>query len=102
MSETETNTSSSYPTCSQIKVTGGAQGGNPGPTVKFPGAYKQNDPEVNFNLWGGYKPYTMPGPAVWGAGNSRRSLEEDAANVTEIEVAAVVRKHARDLPVVLN
>ena len=40
----------------------------------------------------------MPGPAVWGAANRRRSLEDDAAaNVTEIEVVPVVRQHARDL-----
>lgn len=60
---------------------------------------------MNFNLWSGYKPYKMPGPAVWGSGNGRRSIEDDedvAANVTEIESAPVVRKHARDLPVVLN
>ena len=47
----------------------------------------------------------MPGPAVWGSGNGRRSIEDDdaaGANVTEIESAPVVRKHARDLPVVLN
>jgi hypothetical protein len=88
-----------YPTCSQIKVVGGAQSGNPGPTVKFPGAYKKNDPEVNFNLWSGYKPYKMPGPAVWGGNNRRSFEEEDAANVTEVETAPVVRQHARDLPV---
>jgi hypothetical protein len=38
--------------------------------VKFPGAYKQTDPEVNFSLWSGYKPYTMPGPAIWTGGSS--------------------------------
>jgi hypothetical protein len=38
--------------------------------VKFPGAYKQTDPEVNFSLWSGYKPYTMPGPAIWTGGSA--------------------------------
>ena len=44
--------------------------GVPGPTTKIPGVYKVNDPEVNFSVWGGMKPYTMPGPAVWTGGNA--------------------------------
>lgn len=55
--------------CAQVKVVEGGSG-VPGPTTKIPGVYKVNDPEVNFSLWSGYKPYTMPGPAVWAGGNS--------------------------------
>lgn len=38
-----------YPECAQLRVIGGGEG-NPGPTVRFPGAYDPNDPTVNINL----------------------------------------------------
>ncbi|CAG8255993.1 unnamed protein product [Penicillium nalgiovense] len=53
-----------YYTCAQVKVVGGGNG-SPGPTVKFPGAYKKDDPSFNFSIWNGYKEYPMPGPEVW-------------------------------------
>ncbi|CAG7937073.1 unnamed protein product [Penicillium salamii] len=53
-----------YFTCAQVKVVGGGNG-SPGPTVKFPGAYKKDDPSFNFSIWNGYKEYPMPGPEVW-------------------------------------
>ncbi|KAG4261239.1 hypothetical protein BFJ72_g10248 [Fusarium proliferatum] len=59
-----------YYTCAQVKVTGGGSG-VPGPTVKFPGAYKKDDPSFNFSIYGGFKEYPMPGPAVWTSGGSR-------------------------------
>ncbi|KAL2858444.1 glycosyl hydrolase family 61-domain-containing protein [Aspergillus pseudoustus] len=58
-----------YNTCAQVKVVGGGTG-TPGPTVKFPGAYKKDDPSFNFSIYGGYKDYPMPGPAVWTGGSS--------------------------------
>jgi hypothetical protein len=58
-----------YYGCAQVKVTGGGNG-TPGPTIKFPGGYKKDDPSLNFSLWNGYKDYTMPGPAVWNGGSS--------------------------------
>ncbi|EKG19237.1 Glycoside hydrolase family 61 [Macrophomina phaseolina MS6] len=61
-----------YYGCAQVKVTGGGNG-VPGPTVKFPGAYKSTDESFNFSIYGGYKPYPMPGPAVWTGGNSGSS-----------------------------
>lgn len=51
----------------QIKVQNGGNG-NPGPTVKFPGAYKSSDPYANFSIYNGYKDFPMPGPAVWTGG----------------------------------
>ena len=39
-----------YPECAQIRITGGG-GGNPSPTVRFPGAYNPNDPNINVNLY---------------------------------------------------
>jgi hypothetical protein len=48
----------------QVKVQGGGNG-TPGPMVKFPGAYRASDPYANFSIYGGYKGFTFPGPAVW-------------------------------------
>ncbi|EAQ85366.1 hypothetical protein CHGG_09380 [Chaetomium globosum CBS 148.51] len=56
-----------YVSCMQIKVQNGGNG-NPGPTVKFPGAYKSSDPYANFSIYNGYKDFPMPGPAVWTGG----------------------------------
>ncbi|RHZ47486.1 lytic polysaccharide monooxygenase auxiliary activity family 9 protein [Aspergillus thermomutatus] len=75
-----------YYTCAQVKVVGGGNG-TPGPTVKFPGAYKKDDPSFNFSIWGGYKDYPMPGPAVWTGGSSSSSVSK-VANVTESDGAS--------------
>ncbi|XP_014553797.1 carbohydrate-binding module family 1 protein [Bipolaris victoriae FI3] len=56
-----------YVSCMQIKVEGGGNG-TPGPTVKFPGAYKASDPYANFSIYNGRKAFPMPGPAVWKGG----------------------------------
>ncbi|KAL5381266.1 hypothetical protein DPSP01_007259 [Paraphaeosphaeria sporulosa] len=69
-----------YYGCAQVKVTGGGSGA-PSETAKIPGVYKVNDPEVNFSLWGGYKEYTIPGPALWTGGGS--SGGSSAGNTTE-------------------
>ncbi|KAF2000286.1 lytic polysaccharide monooxygenase [Amniculicola lignicola CBS 123094] len=53
-----------YMECAQINVVGGTGSKTPA-TVSFPGAYKQNDPGVLFNLYSGAKTYTIPGPAVF-------------------------------------
>jgi len=50
--------------CAQINIVGGSADKTPA-TVSFPGAYKQNDPGVIYNLYGGSKTYTAPGPAVF-------------------------------------
>ncbi|KAL4911199.1 hypothetical protein BDW74DRAFT_172665 [Aspergillus multicolor] len=76
-----------YYECAQIKVTGGGSG-TPGPTIKFPGGYKQNDPSFNFSVWGGMKEYPMPGPEVWtgtgtGTGNSSSSPAYDGGSEDE-------------------
>ncbi|KAL2205179.1 fungal cellulose binding domain-containing protein [Sarocladium strictum] len=56
-----------YVSCVQVKVTGGGSG-SPGPMVKFPGAYKNNDPYATMSVYNGIKPFTFPGPAVWSGG----------------------------------
>ncbi|KAK4031733.1 glycosyl hydrolase family 61-domain-containing protein [Parachaetomium inaequale] len=72
-----------YNSCAQVKITGGGHG-TPGPTVKFPGAYKQTDPSFNFSIYGGFKPYPMPGPAVWtvwtGGGSGQSSNSTGSAS----------------------
>ncbi|KAF2687324.1 lytic polysaccharide monooxygenase [Lentithecium fluviatile CBS 122367] len=52
-----------YYSCAPVKVTSGGSG-TPGPTIEFPGGHKKTDPSFNFSIYGGYKPYPMPGPAV--------------------------------------
>jgi hypothetical protein len=53
-----------YVSCLQIKVVNGGSG-TPGPTVKFPGAYKASDGYAKYSIYNGYKDFPMPGPAVW-------------------------------------
>jgi hypothetical protein len=53
-----------YVSCLQVKVLNGGNG-TPGPTVKFPGAYKSTDAYAKFSIYGGQKPFTFPGPSVW-------------------------------------
>ncbi|RPA82024.1 hypothetical protein BJ508DRAFT_414300 [Ascobolus immersus RN42] len=54
-----------YMSCAQINVVNGGNG-NPGPTVRFPGAYDANHPGVKINLyWPIPTSYQIPGPAVW-------------------------------------
>ncbi|KAG8956073.1 hypothetical protein FRC03_010975 [Tulasnella sp. 419] len=46
-----------------LPVTGG---GSASPaTVKFPGAYKLEDPGIKFNLYASYSSYPIPGPSVF-------------------------------------
>ncbi|KAF9697059.1 hypothetical protein EKO04_004592 [Ascochyta lentis] len=59
-----------YYSCAQVKVTGGTGTALPTDTIKFPGGYKKDDPSFNFSIYGGYKEYPMPGPAVWGGSNA--------------------------------
>jgi len=53
-----------YIECFQLKIESSGTG-KLGPTVKFPGAYKANDPGIAFNKWNGPKTYVYPGPAVY-------------------------------------
>lgn len=77
-----------YYACAQVKVTGSGTG-TPGPTAQIPGIYKVNDPEVNFSLWNGFKPYTMPGPALWKGGNTASiagNASDDASLIQDNEL----------------
>ncbi|KAE8316138.1 glycosyl hydrolase family 61-domain-containing protein [Aspergillus transmontanensis] len=95
-----------YYECAQVKVVGGGNG-TPGPTVKFPGAYKKNDPSFTYSVWGGYKDYPMPGPQVWtGASGSKsfsKVVDVNATGATSFRENAATfegsftrREHARD------
>ncbi|RMZ71353.1 Glycoside hydrolase family 61 [Pyrenophora seminiperda CCB06] len=61
-----------YYGCLQVRITEGGNG-TPGPTYKFPGAYKKTDPSFNFSIYGGMKDYPMPGPRPWTGGNGSNS-----------------------------
>jgi len=55
-----------YPSCFQVRVTGGGNSTGPSSKVAFPGAYATNSPGIVYNLYGYTKSsYTIPGPAVW-------------------------------------
>ncbi|KAH7109658.1 putative endoglucanase [Dendryphion nanum] len=87
-----------YFSCAQVKVTGGGSG-TPGPTVKFPGAYKKGDPSFNFSIYGGFKEYPMPGPAVWtggasGAAAPNGTAAETAPTATEAPIAPAASSKA--------
>jgi len=53
-----------YVDCAELTITGG---GTAKPsTVKFPGAYRQNDPGILINIyWPVVTSYTIPGPPVY-------------------------------------
>jgi lytic cellulose monooxygenase (C1-hydroxylating) len=62
-----------YPECAQINITGG---GSRAPTedelVSFPGAYSNNDPGVNIDVYSNaaqsQTTYVIPGPPLYGSG----------------------------------
>ncbi|KNG89024.1 endoglucanase [Aspergillus nomiae NRRL 13137] len=91
-----------YYECAQVKVTGGGHG-TPGPTIKFPGGYKKDDPSFNFSIWGGMKDYPMPGPAVWGGASGSKPASKvanvngaGASHQEEPGTCGSHREHARD------
>lgn len=60
-----------YPMCANIEITGG---GNADPKgVKFPGAYKTEDPGILIDIYNNFNKYTIPGPSVYGSGSSQDS-----------------------------
>ncbi|KAL0932125.1 fungal cellulose binding domain-containing protein [Colletotrichum truncatum] len=75
-----------YNTCVQVKVTGGGNG-TPGPTIKFPGGYKKTDDSFNFSIYGGYKPYPIPGPAVWTGGSNSNSAGNETEDATDSDAS---------------
>ncbi|KAF2877165.1 glycosyl hydrolase family 61-domain-containing protein [Massariosphaeria phaeospora] len=53
-----------YMECAQLNVVGGSASATP-PSVSLPGAYKADDAGILYNLYGGSKTYTAPGPKVF-------------------------------------
>jgi hypothetical protein len=72
-----------YYGCAQVTVSGGS-GSIPSDTVKIPGVYKVNDPEVNFSVWSDNKNYPAkgPGPAVFTPNTT--PVKEDAPSASPI------------------
>ena len=56
-----------YVECVQVKVENGGSG-EPGPTVQFPGVYKDTNEYANFHIYGGLQEFPFPEPAVWSGG----------------------------------
>ncbi|SPO03716.1 related to cellulose binding protein CEL1 [Cephalotrichum gorgonifer] len=71
-----------YVSCVQVKVVGGGNG-TPGPMVKLPGAYKDSDPYAKFSIYGGFKSFPMPGPAVWDGTSSSAGGQTPPKNEPE-------------------
>jgi cellulase len=71
--------------CVHVKVGGSGSTALPA-GVKFPGAYKQDEAGVMFNIYGGATTYPGVGPAVWSGAAS--SAAEPAAPATTPEPAA--------------
>ena len=77
-----------YVSCLQVKVQNGGNG-TPGPTVKFPGAYKDSDAYAKFSIYNGHKSFPFPGPAVWdGAAGSGSTSPAPAPTTTRASAPA--------------
>jgi cellulase len=61
-----------YMTCYQITVSGGTGTASPA-TVNFPGAYKASDPGILVNIHMPMTSYTVPGPAVYSGGKTKKA-----------------------------
>ncbi|KAM0237905.1 hypothetical protein ACHAP5_008803 [Fusarium lateritium] len=79
-----------YYACAQMEVTGNSASSIPGTSVKIPGVYKQDDPAVNFSLWGSSTAYDVtPGPDVIPGGTIRGSADGASGDVVKtVEVGA--------------
>ncbi|CAI4212012.1 unnamed protein product [Parascedosporium putredinis] len=58
-----------YPSCVQVEVSGSGSA-VPDQAFDFNVDYTYADPGIVFNLYGGYKTYQIPGPAVWDAASA--------------------------------
>ncbi|KAL4728153.1 hypothetical protein ACLX1H_004889 [Fusarium chlamydosporum] len=76
-----------YYACAQLEVSGNSATSIPGTSVKIPGVYKQDDPAVNFSLWGSATAYDVtPGPDVIPGGTIRGTPDGASGDVVK-EVA---------------
>ncbi|CAG7561979.1 unnamed protein product [Fusarium equiseti] len=71
-----------YTACAQLEISGNSASSIPGTSVKIPGVYKQDDPAVNFSLWGSSTAYDLtPGPDVIPGGTIRGSADGKSGDV---------------------
>jgi hypothetical protein len=61
-----------YPMCANLKISGSGTINPPG--VRFPGAYKKDDPGILVNIYNDIETYTIPGPAPY---NSDSEFSDD-------------------------
>jgi len=65
-----------YVACVELTVSGS---GNADPAgVSFPGAYKETDPGIAFNIYTTYNTYPIPGPAVYQVGTAPSSDDKES------------------------
>ncbi|KAI9659537.1 MAG: hypothetical protein M1821_001796 [Bathelium mastoideum] len=76
-----------YLECVQMKVTGGSGSAMPA-GVSFPGAYKDNTPGVQFNIYNSFSTYPIPGPTVWTAGAAAATSAAASPTVSSSSVAS--------------
>ncbi|KAF5106020.1 hypothetical protein DV453_004305 [Geotrichum candidum] len=74
-----------YPMCANLRISGS---GIINPTgVKFPGAYKMDDPGILVNIYNDIDTYTIPGPPPYNSDNE--FSDDDFESVAEISAASV-------------
>ncbi|CAF3467633.1 hypothetical protein SNK03_013503 [Fusarium graminearum] len=74
-----------YYACAQLEISGNSASSIPGTSVKIPGVYKQDDPAVNFSLWGSSTAYdVIPGPDVIPGGTIRGTADGASGDVEKV------------------
>jgi len=90
----ELNGAQPYVGCAEITV-GGTKTGRPSASqlVAFPGAYKNTDAGIFFNIYSGKNPaYPIPGPALYVSGAASGSTPAPPASVTTGKVTTAAAK----------
>ncbi|KAK8218899.1 putative endo-beta-1,4-glucanase D [Phyllosticta capitalensis] len=78
-----------YMECVQVKVTGSGSTSLPS-GVSLPGAYSATDAGIEFNIYGDFSTYPIPGPTVWDGASSGASATQAASSVAATSAAAAV------------
>lgn len=84
-----------YPECAQLMITGG---GSLAPTsqqlVSFPGAYSNNDPGINIDIYSNAAQqtytYVIPGPPLYGSASTSTSATTTKTTTTTASTTTVV------------
>jgi len=63
-----------YVDCSELTITGGGKATPAG--VAIPGAYKDTDPGILFNIYNGFTSYPIPGPTLYVASSNANPSDD--------------------------